>query len=177
MYTVERYHDFSCGHRVVGHESKCAWLHGHNYRITFTCAPIKKEGRKFIGQGERSPDGLDQVGRVIDFSIIKSTLCEWLEQNWDHKTLLWEQDPLLANIQGVADGFNASRDPNKMPDPNHHIVKFIDSFVVVPFNPTAENMAQYLVQVVGPALLKGSGVALIRCHVEETRKCSATFSI
>ena len=30
--TAERYHDISCGHRVVGHESKCAFLHGHNYR-------------------------------------------------------------------------------------------------------------------------------------------------
>lgn len=28
------YHDISCGHRVYGHESKCAHLHGHNYRIT-----------------------------------------------------------------------------------------------------------------------------------------------
>lgn len=172
MYTVERYHDFSCGHRVVGHESKCAWLHGHNYRITFTCAPIKKAKpeRKFIGDGKaEQAGGLDEVGRVIDFSVIKSTLCEWLEENWDHKFLLWELDPLLANIQGVADGFSGSAD--------HHVAKFIDSFVVVPFNPTAENMAQYLVRVVGPALLKDSGVALIRCHVEETRKCSATFTI
>ena len=37
MITVERYHDISMGHRVVGHESKCRHLHGHNYRIHFIC--------------------------------------------------------------------------------------------------------------------------------------------
>ena len=38
MIVATRYHDISCGHRVANHESKCAHLHGHNYRITFECA-------------------------------------------------------------------------------------------------------------------------------------------
>ena len=74
-----RYHDISCGHRVVGHENKCKGLHGHNYRIIFECS----------GQS----DQLDGIGRVIDFSIIKSLLCGWLEENWDHNTLIWNSDP------------------------------------------------------------------------------------
>jgi 6-pyruvoyltetrahydropterin/6-carboxytetrahydropterin synthase len=36
-YKVHRYHDISCGHRVHGHEGKCRHLHGHNYRVHFTC--------------------------------------------------------------------------------------------------------------------------------------------
>jgi 6-pyruvoyltetrahydropterin/6-carboxytetrahydropterin synthase len=78
MITASRYHDISCGHRVHGHESKCALLHGHNYRIHFTC----------VGD-------LDNIGRVIDFSVIKSTLCMWLEDNWDHRFLAWRVDPLM----------------------------------------------------------------------------------
>ena len=74
MYEVERYHDISCGHRVHGHESKCAHLHGHNYRIFFTVQADNKQ--------------LDTIGRVLDFSVIKSRLCEWLEKWWDHKMLL-----------------------------------------------------------------------------------------
>ena len=70
--TATRYHDISCGHRVSGHESKCQFLHGHNYRFHFTV-----EGSK-----------LDALGRVMDFGVIKSILCEWLEENWDHKFLL-----------------------------------------------------------------------------------------
>ena len=34
--TAARYHDFSAGHKVTGHENKCAHLHGHNYRVHFT---------------------------------------------------------------------------------------------------------------------------------------------
>ena len=141
MHTVERYHDISAGHRVAGHESKCAHLHGHNYRITFTCVS---------GHG-----GLDKLGRVIDFSIIKEKLCAWLEECWDHKMLLWVDDPNLSKIYAA--------------DP--------EGVVSVPFNPTAENMAQYLVEVVGPAVLKGTGVDLIKCRVEETRKCAAFFEL
>lgn len=138
MITVERYHDISMGHRVVGHENKCRHLHGHNYRIHFVC----------------TAPSLDALGRVIDFGIIKSTLCEWLEREWDHKLMLWSQDPLLPALRTLTP----------------------EDIVVVPFNPTAEQMAVYLVEEVGPALLQGSGVSLLRVTVEETRKCSATYS-
>jgi len=135
MITAERYHDISCGHRVYGHESKCAYLHGHNYRVTFTI------------NGE-----LDSIGRVLDFSVIKEKLCYWLEENYDHRFLVWENDP----------------DATKL--------KEIDSSVVmVPFNPTAENIAKHLVEVVAPLVLEGTGTTLLRCRVEETRKCSAIY--
>lgn len=137
MITITRYHDISSGHRVVGHEGACARLHGHNYRIHFVCAA----------------NDLDDVGRVIDFSEVKKRLCMWLENNWDHRFLLWEEDPWCEALSRI------------------------DNTVVwVPFNPTAENLAHYLVTVVGPRELKGTGVVLVDCMVEETRKCSATYS-
>jgi len=83
MTTAERYHDISCGHRVYGHESKCAHLHGHNYRFFFTIV---------------APE-LDTVGRVLDFSVIKERLCVWLEAIYDHKFLVWENDPILPALQ------------------------------------------------------------------------------
>ena len=141
MYEVERYHDISCGHRVHGHESKCAHLHGHNYRIFFTV--------------QQDNNQLDLIGRVIDFSVIKSRLCEWLETWWDHKMLIWVDDPHLDDLLDI--------------DP--------DGVVPVEFNPTAENMAQYLVEVFGPVALKGTGCILVACRIEETRKCSATYKV
>jgi 6-pyruvoyltetrahydropterin/6-carboxytetrahydropterin synthase len=132
--TAERYHDFSTGHRVYGHESKCAHLHGHNYRITFTV----------------EAEQLDTVGRVMDFSVIKNLLCEWVEENWDHKFLIWSNDPFAEELKKI--------------DP--------DGVVTVAFNPTAENMGQYLIDVVAPIQLEGTGVTLIKVRVEETRKCS-----
>ncbi|MDY3090510.1 MAG: 6-carboxytetrahydropterin synthase, partial [Porphyromonas sp.] len=46
-----------------------------------------------------------------------------------------------------------------------------------PFNPTAEQMAKYLVEVVGPEQLQGTGVQLVAVRIDETRKCSATYSL
>jgi 6-pyruvoyltetrahydropterin/6-carboxytetrahydropterin synthase len=137
-HSVTRYHDISCGHRVVGHESKCQHLHGHNYRVHFTCVPT---------------EDLDKVGRVIDFSVIKTKLCQWLEDNWDHKMLLYIKDPIVHHID--------------LADPK--------GLQIVPFNPTAENMAYHLVEHIGPVVLKGTGARLVKCVVEETRKCSATY--
>ena len=136
MTTAERYHDISCGHRVVGHENKCRFLHGHNYRITFT-----------LGAPQ-----LDQVGRVLDFSVIKEKLCMWLEDNYDHKFLVWEHDPMLPALEALSE----------------------ESLCVVEFNPTAENIAQHLMDVVAVEQLAGTGCVLVECKVEETRKCSAT---
>lgn len=138
MLLAHRYHDFSCGHRVVGHEGKCINLHGHNYRVTFHC---------------EAPN-LDDLGRVIDFSVIKQKLCMWVEDNWDHRMLLWEDDPWLEQLSAI--------------DP---------TVTAVPFNPTAEEMANHLLQVVGPKQLSGSGVTLIKVDLMETRKCGVTVTL
>ena len=138
--TVTRFHDFSMGHKVTGHENKCAHLHGHNYRIHFTL---------------QSASELDSLGRVIDFSVIKSKLCEWLEENYDHKMMIWEHEPMLEDLLKLAP---------------------LD-IVQVPFNPTAENMAKHLCEVVAIEQLAGTDCVLIKCEIEETRKCKATYEI
>jgi 6-pyruvoyltetrahydropterin/6-carboxytetrahydropterin synthase len=157
MHTAERYHDISCGHRVAGHESKCRHLHGHNYRIHFVCGA----------------DSLDHLGRVIDFSVIKQCLCMWVEDNWDHRFLAWEKDALMRRINDLTQTWDGALDSE---DPGPAQLMLEESIVWTPFNPTAENMAQYLVDVIGPLQLVGTGVTLLQCKVEETRKCSATFT-
>lgn len=153
--TAERYHDFSAGHRVAGHESKCAHLHGHNYRVHFMCT------------GE-----LDQVGRVLDFSAIKERLCIWLEDNWDHKFLCWDQDPVMNDLTYWVEIKAKQMQHNQ--EVAEQWTKSWHSFIRVPFNPTAENMAEYLLKTVGPKQLEGTKVRLVKVSVEETRKCSAT---
>lgn len=133
---AHRYHDICAGHRVHGHESKCAHLHGHNYRVHFTV-----EG------------GQDELGRVMDFSVIKEKLCMWLETEWDHKFLVWEEDPIRSHLTEI--------------DPK--------GTVWVPFNPTAENMAKHLVETIGPEMLGGTGVTLVEVLIEETAKCFASY--
>lgn len=135
-YIIERYHDISCGHRVYNHEGKCKNLHGHNYRFNFFCEAPK----------------LDSIGRVIDFDEIKKRLCNWLEENFDHKMLIWSEDPVFSDLQKI------------------------DSTVTsVPFNPTAECLAEYMVKTIGPQQLKDTGITLVKCTVNETSKCSASY--
>src|SRR3954447_14420157 len=122
-YQITRKHEIHCGHRVCGHEGKCRNLHGHAYVIHFTC----------------EADSLDDLGRVIDFGVIKSLLCQWLEDTWDHRMLIWEEDPMLDALRGI--------------DP---------SVIAVPFNPTAENIAAHLVTKIGLDLLAGTLVRLVR---------------
>lgn len=154
MITAERYHDISCGHRVAGHENKCAHLHGHNYRVHFVC-----KATSIVKQ-------LDPVGRVLDFSVMKSRLCMWLEEQWDHRFLVWDRDEVMQRITGNNLGFCDEG------------IRMLDaSMVWTPFNPTAENMAYYLLHVIGPQQLHGTGVQLTEVRVEETRKCSATATI
>ena len=144
-YTVTREHEICCGHRVYGHEGKCKNLHGHNYKFELTIAP-KNE--------------LDMLGRVIDFSLIKSLLCEWLEKEWDHKMLLWNKDPMS----------------NYLVNATYALVEGDTHWVVrLPCNPTVENLAQYFVEDIAPGLLLEHDVVLRSVRIWETSKCSAEY--
>lgn len=137
-YEVTRKHEIHCGHRICGHEGKCKNLHGHSYIFHLKCV---------------SHD-LDKLGRVIDFSVIKELMCQWLEDNWDHKLIIWEDDPWLDNLRQI--------DPTVVSFPEH---------------PTAENLAKYLVQVIGPRVFKDYPITLNEVIVEETSNCSASYAI
>lgn len=67
---------FCAGHRIRGHESKCAHLHGHNYVALVTA---------------RAPN-LDKLGRVVDFSVLKEVVGGWIDAAWDHGLVLWKED-------------------------------------------------------------------------------------
>lgn len=170
-YTVIRSHEICAGHRVVGHESKCRHLHGHNYKFHFKVAPKHGCG-KVVTRGKLVEDGLDNVGRVIDFSVVKTTLCQWLEDNWDHKFLHWENDSVINSLIVVA-STEFARENNLVKDEDYD--PFVDSLVALPFNPTAENLAAYMVDVIGPQLLDQYGVELVECTIEETSKCHVNY--
>lgn len=66
--TCTRRIQFCAGHRLLGHESKCSHLHGHNYVALF----------------HARAEELDGVGRVVDFSVLKERLGGWVDEHWDH---------------------------------------------------------------------------------------------
>ncbi len=73
---------FSAGHRVLGHESKCSNLHGHNYEL-WVHISIKN---------------WDELGQVIDLSILKEKIDTWVQLNWYYTIIVFEKDHELLSL-------------------------------------------------------------------------------
>lgn len=157
VITCTRRLQFAAGHRVLGHESKCAHLHGHNYTVHVTAqGPIN------------GPDRLDPIGRVIDFGVLKYHLGRWIDENWDHGFLVGEQDKM---VRALLTGFDVDFQPSSIKTSD---VVRKQKFFVMPYNPTAENIARYLLTTVCPDLFRGTRITVIEVKIDETDNCSAT---
>jgi 6-pyruvoyltetrahydropterin/6-carboxytetrahydropterin synthase len=96
------------------------------------------------------------VGRVIDFADLKRLFKGWLDEHWDHGFVLCEADE---------NGIRAIREVEPC------------KFFVLPNNPTAENMATYLLMEVCPQLLASTGVTASKVVVWETDESFAEASL
>lgn len=133
---IERRFEIDAGHRVLHHESVCAHPHGHRYAIV-----VRAE----------APEGLDALGRVIDFGVIKELLGAWLDEHWDHAFLVAADDTVIKDFLS-AQGFR------------HYVLAE---------NPTAENLARHLVAEVCPRLFAGTRVVITEVRIHETPNCTA----
>jgi 6-pyruvoyltetrahydropterin/6-carboxytetrahydropterin synthase len=102
----------------------------------------------------KAPD-LDGIGRVIDFSVLKEKVGGWIDTSWDHTFIASpkESSELLDQIVAM----------------NNKPVYMLDS------NPTAENMARYLVEKICPQVLEGTGVEVVKVRLWETENCYADY--
>lgn len=140
MIYVTRKIEFDAGHRVLHHEGKCAHLHGHRYVAEITV----------------SSTGLDSISRVVDFSVIKSLVGRWVDENWDHNILLHPDDPLLSS-ENHFEVFGSKR-PWVMPQGK---------------NPTAEVMAEVLLKKAKELLTDYSSLTVSKVRLYETPNCWA----
>lgn len=141
--TVMRKVQFCAGHRLLGHEGKCANLHGHNYLIEFHV----------------TGNEIDELGRVVDFSVINKLFKGWIDENWDHGFIVWDKDENALNALEQVE-------PNKI--------------YRLPYNPTAENMARYLLTRIGPDLIdtiKGYDLRMSKVIVWETENAFAEVTV
>lgn len=137
--TATRRLEWDAAHRVMRHESKCATLHGHRYVAEIECAA----------------EALDDVGRVIDFGAVKQVVGAWIDENWDHTTLVNQRDGRLLRFVEDDHVSYGKRRP-----------------YVFPGEPTAENIAAELAQV-AQRLLDPHGITVTRVRVYETPNCYA----
>lgn len=148
MITITRMHTIHAGHRVFGQKI----VSGRGKGGPGPCSRL--HGHQYKFELVCFVPNLNEIGMVIDFAEIKNRICKWLDNSWDHKFLIWEKDNWAQKLKRV--------------DP---------SVVLVPFNPTAENISSHLVNIIGPKVLKKTGVTLVECITHETDKCSASYKL
>jgi 6-pyruvoyltetrahydropterin/6-carboxytetrahydropterin synthase len=119
------------------------------------CATL--HGHRYVVEVTATAPELDLIGRVIDFSVLKARIGSWLDHNWDHTTILWDRDAETVALVGACPQF-------KPP-------------FVAPFNPTAENMARYLLLHVCPLLMADTGVEVTKIRMWETPNCYAEVAL
>ncbi len=94
------------------------------------CAHL--HGHNYVAEFYVSADRTDAQGRIVDFATVNRLFKDWIDSHWDHGFLLWDEDrEAIDALRTVS--------PNKL--------------FLMPYNPTAENMARYLLSDVGPYLL------------------------
>jgi 6-pyruvoyltetrahydropterin/6-carboxytetrahydropterin synthase len=89
-------------------------------------------GHNYVIEVSVSGERTDAIGRLVDFSLLNRLFKDWIDENWDHAMVLSIDD---------REGIEAIRSVNP-----HRIY-------LLPWNPTAENMARYLLERVGPLLM------------------------
>ncbi|WP_237227939.1 6-pyruvoyl trahydropterin synthase family protein [Rubinisphaera sp. JC750] len=119
---------------------------GHRlYQHESKCAFF--HGHNYIADVYVTGEEVDRVGRLIDFSLLKKAFKGWIDDNWDHAFLLNEADEnAIAAIKMV--------EPTK--------------YYILPYNPTAENMARYLLETVAPDVMAGTDIEVSRVVIWET---------
>lgn len=132
---ITRKLEIDAGHRLLNHEGKCRHVHGHRYVVEVSC----------------SAPGLDQVGRVIDFSVVKSVVGGWLDTHWDHGFVAQTGDPIIDWLDAQKMKVYELGDP-----------------------PTAENMSKYLFEK-AKSLLEPHGVAVVKIRIYETPNCWSDY--
>lgn len=142
MQSCVRKLHFCYGHRVMNHESKCRNLHGHNGVLWIHATVV---------------NNLDDLGRVIDFGVLKQKIGSWVDENWDHTMIINKDDLKTIDLLNEVDR-------NK-------------EIFILPYNPTAENMANYLLHEVCPEQLFKMGVIVHQVDLHETENCVAKASL
>ena len=107
-------------------------------------------GHNYVVYLHVSAAQLDSLGRVVDFSVLEETFGNWIDANWDHAFLIAEGDSeALTALRFIPD----------------------QKIFELPYSPTAENLARYLVEFVAPKLLRSYELSVDKIVLWETENC------
>lgn len=135
---ITRTFGIDMGHRLQKHESKCRNVHGHRYTIEVSCRGLVK---------------LDDVGRVIDFGVLKEKVGSWLDDVFDHGFVAEDGDPIVP-----------------------FLIEQQQKHVTLDVPPTVEHLVE--IWFSGAAeIMAAHGIVVTRVKAYETPNCWAEYTI
>lgn len=144
MYVLKKkLRSAAVSHRLRnGYPGKCKNFHGHNYFFE-----IEVGGRK-----------LNEYGMLIDFGDIKTICDKWIQDNWDHSSIVDYTDIDFQNFL------------NK--EESHYWVSEWEG------NTTAERMSEFLANLFFPKLKEvNDSILYVTVRVWETEDSVAEFTV
>ncbi len=176
-WEISKQFDFCYGHRVWSQSLdksfaiddclECRHLHGH-------------QGKVIV---HLSSDSLKD-GMITDFKHL-NWFKRFIDDTIDHKFILDLNDPLYSTILPAYtdkadliyfdDNFYI---PNidKLKEEPDHILEYIESFVVVDFVPTSENLAKWFLDIVSKKMAK-LDIKVCKVELYETPKSKAVVRV
>jgi 6-pyruvoyltetrahydropterin/6-carboxytetrahydropterin synthase len=92
-------------------------------------------------------ESLDERGMLVDFGDIKRSLCLWIDAELDHRMILREDDPAVPHLQALK-----------------------EPLVLIPHNPTAENIARLIFEHA-----RSTGLPVTEVSLWESARSGATY--
>jgi 6-pyruvoyltetrahydropterin/6-carboxytetrahydropterin synthase len=92
-------------------------------------------------------ESLDERGMLVDFTDIKRELCVWIDSELDHRMILREDDPAVPALKSLG-----------------------EPLVLIPKNPTAENIARLIFEHA-----KSAGMPVAEVSLWESPRSCATY--
>jgi 6-pyruvoyltetrahydropterin/6-carboxytetrahydropterin synthase len=180
-FTIDKEFHFEMGHRVwaqklnrpdlsIETECACKHLHGHSYAI-----------KVFLGA-----DTLDQSAMVTDFKNL-NFMKEFVDNVLDHKFMIDINDPnfeiitsvspkftdniVVKNFMNLGEVFVARLPGTSTADADRQL--HLNSFVLVDFVPTSENICKYLKQYAQERI--GDFATVTAVELWETKKSHCRY--
>jgi 6-pyruvoyltetrahydropterin/6-carboxytetrahydropterin synthase len=123
-----------------------AFCYGHRL-LDYQGKCARLHGHNGVAQITLRAEQLDRQGMVADFEAIELQLRTWINQTLDHRLLLHQDDPVVPALRALKEPLG-----------------------VVPFNPTAENIARMIFDHAAEA-----GFPVVEVRLVEVPGSSASY--
>ena len=154
-------------------QCKCRFHHGHRGKVV-----VYLEAEELTGSSEM----------VIDFNDLK-IMTKWIDSTLDHKCILDFNDPLFADtyyhfltedgnvdmsiFETFEEGYSKVN-PNVYANMASHFQEKYESYVMVDFAPTSENLSKWMYDVMSMKISK-TGIKVHKVEWYETPKSRSTY--